>query len=172
MTAGFDVEIELSGFNLDRMHPAAKANLTKLADLLGQLDDEAWLDYIDSGAIDLSALAKELSISRSSLYQNEHIKRYLLIKAETLFAKKMIVELPYQTREKNNTADSSTGIRYSVTDKEIREKNLQIKHLQTQVAELSAEIDGLKADLRAAKQEIERSNVRERHLAQSGRLLR
>ena len=150
MTTGFDVNIELLGFNLDRMHPAAKANLTKLAELLGQLDDEAWWDYIDNGAIDLTALAKELNISRSSIYQNDHIKRYLLNKAESLISKKMIVELPYRSRE----------------------KNLQIKHLQTQVAELSAEIDGLKAALMAAKQEIEKSNFRERHLAQSGRLLR
>ncbi|HBN89299.1 hypothetical protein [Rheinheimera aquimaris] len=172
MTTGFDVNIELLGFNLDRMHPAAKANLTKLAELLGQLDDEAWWDYIDNGAIDLTALAKELNISRSSIYQNDHIKRYLLNKAESLISKKMIVELPYRSREKNKISDHSAGMRYSVTDKEIREKNLQIKHLQTQVAELSAEIDGLKAALMAAKQEIEKSNFRERHLAQSGRLLR
>lgn len=169
MTNRFDVEAELAAFNLDRMHPTGKANLVKVAELMGTLDAQAWMDYIDNGSLDLKAMATELDIARSSLYQNEHIKRYVLSKAEALLVQGLIVELPYQPREKRANGDGGAIGRYSVTDKEIREKNAEIKRLQIQVAELSANLDGLKAELRVAKNELKKSDIRSHHLAQFGR---
>ena len=80
----FDVENELVDFNLERMGHKGKANLIKVAGLLGILDGDSWGDYIEHGYIDLTAIAKECGISRSSLYQNPHIKRYVTEKAEVL----------------------------------------------------------------------------------------
>ena len=169
MIKRFDVEVELAAFNLDRMHPTGKTNLIKVAELMGRLDSDGWTDYIDNGNLDLKAMATELEIARSSLYQNEHIKRYVLSKAEALVVQGLIVELPYQTRDKSAHGNSSATERYSVTDKEIREKNAEIKRLQLQVAELSANLDGLKAELRVAQNELKKSDIRFRHLAQFGR---
>lgn len=169
MIKPFDVETELAEFNLDRMHPTGKTNLMKVAELMGRLDTDGWMDYIDNGSLDLKAMATELEMARSSFYQNEHIKRYVLSKAEALLVQGLIVELPYQTREKPARGDGSAIGRYSVTDKEIREKNAEIKRLQLQVAELSANLDGLKAELRLAKNELEKSDIRSHHLAQFGR---
>lgn len=169
MTEQFDVETELAGFNLDRMHPTGKANLIKVAGLMGTLDADAWMDYIENGSIDLSAMAIELEMARSSFYQNEHIKRYVLSKAESLMMQGLIVELPYQTREKSHQGCGGASEHYSATDKEIREKNAEIKRLQLQVAELSANLDGLKSELQAAKRELEKADIRSHHLAQLGR---
>ncbi|KJY97649.1 hypothetical protein [Pseudoalteromonas ruthenica] len=169
MSESSDVEIELAEFNLDRMHPTGKTNLIKVAELMGRLDTGGWMDYIDNGSLDLKAIATELEIARSSLYQNEHIKQYVLSKAEALLVQGLIIELPYQTREKASLDIVTATERYSATDKEIREKNAEIKRLQLQVAELSANLDGVKSELRVAKNELEKSNIRSHHLALFGR---
>jgi predicted RNase H-like nuclease (RuvC/YqgF family) len=165
----FDVEAELSEFNLDRMHPTGKTNLIKVAECFGSMDLEAWTDFIDHGSLDLNAIAKELEIARSSLYQNEHIKRYILGKGEMLMSQRLISVLPYQIRNKPVQGNSNSHERYRATDKEITEKNSEIKHLHLQVAELSASLDGLKSELRAVKSKLEKADVRSHHLTQFGR---
>tara|TARA_R110002167_G_scaffold233021_1_gene438195 strand:- start:659 stop:1177 length:519 start_codon:yes stop_codon:yes gene_type:complete len=169
MSKWFDVETELAEFNMDRMHPTGKINLIKVAELMGTLDADAWIDYIDSGTLDLKAMATELEMARSSFYQNEHIKRYVLSKAEGLMVQGLIVEMPYKTREKQNCPSGKLVGRYSATDKEIQEKNVEIKRLQIKVAELSACLDGLKTELRAAKNELEKADIRSHLLTQFGR---
>lgn len=168
MSSNFDIAIELADYDLDRMHPAGKTNLIKVAELMGTLDSDGWMDYIDNGSIDLNSMAKELEIARSSLYQNEHIKRYVLSKAEALRKLRLIIELPYQTREKSVSGNGISTVLYSAIDKEIREKNSEIKRLQLQVAELSASLDGLKSEMRAAKYELGKADIRSHHLAQFG----
>ncbi|CUS47489.1 MAG: alpha/bet hydroase [Idiomarinaceae bacterium HL-53] len=169
MTGSFDVEVELADFNLDNMHPSGKANLVKVAEFMGTLDEESWLDYIENGSIDLVAVSRELEIARSSLYQNKHIKRYVLGKAEQLHQRKIILELPYQVRDKSGTSNDPQTSRYTSTDKKIKEKNLEIRNLQLKVAELTATVDGLKAELKDAKITLNRADIRENHLAQFGR---
>lgn len=172
MSKPFDIDIELAAFNLDRMHPTGKANLIKVAELMGMMDVDSLSDYIDNGSLDLKAMATELEMARSSFYQNEHIKRYVLSKAEALIVQGLIVELPYQTREKRTHGTEKAIQRNSVTDKEIQEKNAVIKRLQLQVVELSAKLDGLKLELHLAKNELEKSDIRSHHLAQFGRFPR
>ncbi len=167
----FDVEKELVDFNLERMSHKGKANLIKVAELLGVLDSDNWGDYIDNGQIDLTAIAKECGISRSSLYQNQHIKRYVTEKAEALKMQGLLLQLPYQSLEKTPRNTKATTL-YTTTEKEIKEKNAEIKRLQSQVAELSADKDRLKEELKATKAALEREDTREDYLAKFSRLLR
>lgn len=172
MTQRTNVEEELADFNLDRMSPAGKANLLKVAELMGALDFDGWHDYIDNSALDLKGIAKELEISRSSLYQNEHIKRYILSKAQYLMEQGVIGELPYQARTDGRETNDKSFDRYNNADKVIQEKNTEIKRLQLKVAELSANLDGVKLELKKVKQDLERSDTRSRHLSQFGRMPR
>ena len=48
----FDVENELVDFNLERMGHKGKANLIKVAELLGTLDGDSWGVYIEHGYIE------------------------------------------------------------------------------------------------------------------------
>ncbi|MBA6414547.1 MULTISPECIES: hypothetical protein [Alteromonadales] len=169
----FDVEAELSDFNLDRMHPSGKANLIKVAGLIGVLDTAAWMSYIDNGSLDLNAIAKELKIARSSLYQNEHIKSYIILKAKALKVQGYILELPYQSRDKLTKNNSNINYFNSVKrDEVIKVENAEIKSLQLQVSELSAKIDNLKTELRTAKNQLAKVDVRSDYLTRFGRFIR
>jgi hypothetical protein len=172
MIKRFDVEIELSDFNLDRMNPSGRENLIKVARLLGPLEPTEWINFISNSAIDLQAMAKELDIARSSLYQNENIKRYVLYKAEQLYQQGLILELPYQPRDKLRTEKKPLTARSSATDEEVREKDKEIKQLQQQVANLSATVDELKVELKTTKSSLAQNDLRAIHLAQFGRYLR
>jgi outer membrane murein-binding lipoprotein Lpp len=167
----FDVENELVDFNLERMGHKGKENLIKVAELLGILDGDSWGDYIEHGYIDLTAIAKECSISRSSLYQNPHIKRYITGKAEVLKMQGLLLQLPYQSPEKTQSNAKATVI-YTASEKEIKEKNAEIKRLQSQVAELSADKDRLKEELKATKAALEREGTRDHYLAKFSKHLR
>ena len=159
---------ELSAFNLDKMKPAALKCLVKVSDVLGNLDSEAWHDFIIDGGLNINLIAIEAEVSRSSLYQNPHLKRYVTGKAEGLLSEGLIAHLPYQKKENRSSAISGTN-KYSVSESELREKNETIKALQTKVAELTGIVDGLKDELHIANARLTNTDQREKHLLKFGR---
>lgn len=91
-----ELEKELVHFNLDKLSSAAKKGLFKLANLVANLTNEEWREYVINSTLDLKKLAEKADISRSSLYQNDHIKKYLLLKAEMLVECGEISVVPYK----------------------------------------------------------------------------
>lgn len=160
---------ELSDFNFEKMRPAPITNLVKVCDTVGFLDCEGWHDFITEGTLNLNLIATEAGVSRSSLYQNPHIMSYISSKAETLQAQGLLRKLPYQKNEPKTGSGSQSSGKYSATEDEIREKNELIKSLQTQVAELSARVDGLKKELRDTQARLDMTDNMERHLLKFGR---
>lgn len=169
----FNIETELSEFNLDRMNPSGKDNLIKVARLLGPLTREKWTAFISNYALDLQAIAKESGIARSSLYQNDSIKRYVLSKAELLHNQGVISELPYQTRNKLHNSGKTLPIKsHPDSDNVIQEKIKEIKVLKSQLEGLTTAIAELKSELKIAEHSVEQNDIRAIHLAQFGRYLR
>ena len=83
----------------------------------------------------------------------------------------LLLQLPYQSTEKTQSNAKATVL-YTASEKEIKEKNAEIKRLQSQVAELSADKDRLKEELKATKAALERDGTRDHYLAKFSKHLR
>lgn len=142
MTTLFDIEEELADFNLDKMHVKARENLLKIANLVGPLDLTGWRDFIENGSLNVTAIIKEIGISRSSYYQNKHIVTYIQKKAQWLVDQEVLLDLPYQAR--NDMKERP--VRYSPLEKIVKEKDNSIRQLQLKVAELESRLEGLKQE--------------------------
>jgi hypothetical protein len=94
------LEQELSEFDVDTIPKSAKDNLVKLAAFAVNLADDEWRDYERLGALDLKRIAQNAQISRSSIYQNEHIKKYILAKSQMLLDLGLISQLPFAATNK------------------------------------------------------------------------
>tara|TARA_B110000211_G_C14092495_1_gene560022 strand:- start:5307 stop:5828 length:522 start_codon:yes stop_codon:yes gene_type:complete len=163
------LERELSDFNLDEMHHKAKGNLIKVASLLGKFDDKRWGDFIDDGCLDISAIAQELGVSRSSFYQNRHIEKYVLGKAKYLIEEQLIIEMPLQKKAKGLNKSTPSKSQYSTNEKVLTEKNMEISRLQLLVADLTAKLDEKKSELKDKDRALSYKENQEKHLLKFGR---
>jgi hypothetical protein len=164
------IQSELRDFNLDNMHHAARDKLVKVALRIGPLDDLGWSDFIDDGLLNLTKIGEEANVSRSSIYQNSHIKKYITNKAITLLENQLVSELPYKKKEAKPLKRRAE--KYLATDKELADKNREIKKLQTEVSELSSQVDQLKAELKDKSIKLWQKEEQEKHLLRTGRVLR
>ena len=163
------LERELSDFNLNKMHHKAKENLIKVVSLLGKFDDEQWIDFIDDGFLDISAIAQESGVSRSSFYQNRHLEKYVLGKAKYLIEKQLIIEMPLQKKTKGLNKSTPSKNQYSTNEKVLTEKNMEINKLQLLVAELTAELDEKKSELKDKDRALSYKENQEKYLLKFGR---
>lgn len=164
------IQSELRDFNLDKMQHGARDRLIKVALRLGHLDDFGWSDFIDNGLLNLTKIGEEAKVSRSSIYQNTYVKKYITNKAITLLEKQLVIELPYQKRDSKQPKKSTE--KYSTTHKELAEKEKEIKRLQTEVNELSSQVDQLKAELKEKTVKLWQKEEQEKHLLRMGRIPR
>jgi len=164
------IQSELQDFDLDNMQHGAREKLIKVVLRLGPLDNSGWTDFIDNGLLNLTKIGEEAKVSRSSIYQNIHIKKYIKNKALTLLEKKLVIELPYQKRGSKQPKESTD--KYSTTHKELAGKDKEIRRLQTEVNELTSQVDQLKAELKEKTVKLWQKEEQEKHLLRTGRIPR
>jgi hypothetical protein len=162
------IEVELSEFELDKMHHSAKRNLINIAKLLGSLDSIRWADYVNDRVLNLTVIAQKANVSRSSIYQNDHIKTYISKKAEELLNANIIVELPYEKKIPTPSRRKETSSQ-TQNNNDLKEKNNEIIRLQAQVQDLTAQLDKLKGQLNEKSAKLCQQEQKEMHLYRTGR---
>lgn len=155
-----ELEKELEKFQLNPLQSSARHNLMKLVRVVGPLTLECWQAFIRDGVLDLQKLAKRSDISRSSLYQNKHIKKYILLKSEMLLKAGKISALPYQTVTPNAPKASFPKPK---KDARIQSENAPSKSM-------ALELESVKLELKIAKRSIEFYRARDEHIFETGRM--
>ncbi len=156
----FELEKELEKFQLNPLQNSAKHNLMKLVRIIGPLTMECWQAFIRNDVLDLQELAKRSDISRSSLYQNKHIKKYILLKSEMLLKAGKISALPYQTVIPDAPKASSSK----------HKKDARIKSEKAPLNSMALELESVKRELKIAKRSIEFYRARDEHIFETGRM--
>lgn len=119
-----------------------------------QLDD--WADYLRDGALNRSLIASELAITRSSFYTNPAIKSLLDNLETRLRGSGKIPEAPPVTPEAKAASERD--------EKYTAELELRLKSVEERNATLVAEN-------RELKRKLDRYQMIDDHLSQTGRLL-
>lgn len=155
-----ELEKELEKFQLNPLQSSARNNLMKLARIIGPLTLGGWQAFIRDDVLDMQELAKRSDISRSSLYQNKHIKKYILLKSEMLLKAGKISALPYQTVTPNAPKASFPK----------QKKDARIKSENETLKSMALELESVKRDLKIAKRSIEFYRARDEHIFETGRM--
>lgn len=155
-----ELEKELEKFQLNPLQSSARNNLIKLVRIIGPLTLAGWQAFIRDDVLDLQELAKRSDISRSSLYQNKHIKKYILLKSEMLLKAGKISALPYQTVTPNAPKASSSK----------HKKDARSKSENAPLNSMALELETVKRDLKIAKRSIEFYRARDEYIFETGRM--
>lgn len=147
---------------MTKLNPRAVEGRDKFLDFIASLQKKDWHEYCHNGRLNLSMIADECGISRSTINNNVLVKAEVLSIATKLYEEGIIESLPYQAKDKKINSVSPFHER---TNKEMAKLHEENRKLQNKVSELQASL----ADMKAKLNQFE---AMERILGESGRLPR